>query len=150
MPILSWLLSEPIAVGESAPDFTLRDQEGRSVTLGDFRSRKNVVLVFYPGDDTSVCTKQLCEFRDDWQSAQAKDTLVFGVNPQSAESHRKFVEKYHYPFPLLVDAGKNVAAQYHAAGLIVRRTVYLIGKSGQIRFARRGKPSPAEVLKAAE
>jgi peroxiredoxin Q/BCP len=150
MPILSWLLSEPIAVGEYAPNFTLRDQEGRDVTLGDFRGRKNVVLVFYPGDDTSVCTKQLCEFRDDWQAAQAKDTLVFGLNPQSAESHRKFAEKYHYPFPLLVDAGKKVAAQYHAGGLIVKRTVYLVGKSGRIRFARRGKPAPEEVLKAAE
>lgn len=150
MPILSWLLSEPIAVGEYAPDFTLRDQEGGSVTLGDFRGRKNVILVFYPGDDTSVCRKQLCEFRDEWQAAQAKETLVFGVNPQSAESHRKFIEKYHYPFPLLVDAGRKVAAQYHAGGLVVRRTVYLIGKSGRVRFARRGKPSPDEVLRTAE
>ena len=102
MPILSWLLWEPIAVGESAPDFTVEDQEGRTVALADFRGRKNVVLVFYPGDDTSICTKQLCEFRDHWQAAQAKDTLVFGVNPQSAESHRKFAEKHHYPFPLLI------------------------------------------------
>jgi peroxiredoxin Q/BCP len=150
MPILSWLLSEPVAVGELAPDFTLRDHEGRTVTLSDFRGRKNVVLVFYPGDDTSVCTKQLCEFRDGWQAAQAKDTLIFGVNPQSAESHRKFLDKYHYPFPLLVDTGKKVAASYHAAGLIVKRTVYLVGKSGRIQFARRGKPAPAEVLRAAE
>ena len=150
MPILSWLLSEPKAVGESAPDFTLEDQEGRSVALANFRGRKNVVLVFYPGDDTSICTKQLCEFRDDWQAAQAKDTLVFGVNPQSAESHRKFAEKYHYPFPLLVDTGKKVSAQYNAAGLVVKRTVYLIGKSGRIRFARRGKPAPDEVLNTAE
>jgi len=150
MPILSWLLSEPIAVGESAPDFTVEDQEGRTVALADFRGRKNVVLVFYPGDDTSICTKQLCEFRDHWQAAQAKDTLVFGVNPQSAESHRKFAEKYHYPFPLLIDTGKKVAAQYNAGGLVVKRTVYLIGKSGRIRFARRGKPAPHEVLNTAE
>lgn len=150
MPILSWLLSEPLAVGESAPDFILEDQDGRSVALADFRGRKNVILVFYPGDDTSICTKQLCEFRDHWQAAQAKDTLVFGVNPQSAESHRKFAEKYHYPFPLLVDTGKKVSAQYHAGGLVVKRTVYLIGKSGRIRFARRGKPAPDEVLNTAE
>jgi peroxiredoxin Q/BCP len=144
------LLSEPVAVGEFAPDFILEDQDGRSVALADFRGRKNVVLVFYPGDDTSICTKQLCEFRDHWQAAQAKDTLIFGVNPQSAASHRKFAEKYHYPFPLLVDTGKKVAAQYHAAGLVVKRTVYLIGKSGRIRFARRGKPNPNEVLDTAE
>jgi peroxiredoxin Q/BCP len=72
------------------------------------------------------------------------------VNPQNAESHRKFAEKHHYPFPLLIDTGKKVAAQYNAGGLVVKRTVYLIGKSGRVRFARRGKPAPVEVLNTAE
>jgi len=74
---------------------------------------------------------------------------VLGINPQTAESHRKFVAKQHYPFPLLVDKGQKVAGDYHASGLVVRRTVYLIGKDGRIRFAQRGKPKPEAVLMAA-
>ena len=149
MPILSWLFSQPLAVGSPAPQFTLPDQNGRPVSLGDFEGHKNVLLVFYPGDDTSVCTKQLCELRDHWATVQSKDTAVLGINPQSAESHRKFIAKQQYPFPLLVDEGQKVARDYHAAGLIVRRTVYLIGKDGRIRFAQRGKPNPEAVLTAA-
>jgi peroxiredoxin Q/BCP len=71
---------------------------------------------------------------------------VFGVNPQSARSHVKFRGKFHFPFPLLVDQGQKVAALYHANGPIVKRTVYRIGPDGVIRFARRGMPSPEEVL----
>jgi thioredoxin-dependent peroxiredoxin len=150
MPILSWLFSQPLTVGSTAPDFSLPDQNGRQVSLRDFLGRSNVVLVFYPGDDTSVCTKQLCELRDDWSTVQSKDTVVLGINPQNAESHRRFVAKHQFPFPLLVDEGKTVAGSYHAAGLIVKRTVYLIGKDGRIRFAERGKPKPQAVLAAAE
>jgi thioredoxin-dependent peroxiredoxin len=72
---------------------------------------------------------------------------VFGVNPQSAASHENFREKYHFPFPLLVDRGQKVASLYHANGLIVKRTVYRIGPDGIIRFARRGMPDPREVLR---
>ena len=150
MPILSWLFSAPLPPGEPAPDFSSEDQSGKPVRLSEFRGTKNVVLIFYPGDDTAVCTKQLCEFRDEWEHALRRDTLVFGVNPQSAEKHAQFAAKHHYPFPLLVDSGQRVAALYHASGLVVKRTVYLIGKSGKIRFSRRGKPSPREVLQAAE
>ena len=149
MPILSWLFSQPLAVGSPAPQFTLPDQNGRPVSLRDFQGQKNVLLVFYPGDDTSICTKQLCELRDDWSTVQSKDTVVLGINPQSAESHQKFIAKQHYPFPLLVDKGQKVAGDYHASGLIVRRTVYLIGKDGRIQFAQRGKPKPESVLMAA-
>jgi thioredoxin-dependent peroxiredoxin len=75
---------------------------------------------------------------------------VFGVNPASAGSHLKFQEKFHFPFPLLVDSGQKVADAYHAGGLFVKRTVYLIGSDGVIRYAKRGKPDPAEVLAAAQ
>lgn len=118
------------------------------VALRDLRGR-NVVLVFYPGDDTTVCRSQLCEFRDRWAQAAGKNTLVFGVNPQDAASHRRFREKSKLPFPLLVDRGQKVGELYRTRGLIVRRTVYLIGPDGIIRFARRGKPSSEEVLAAA-
>jgi peroxiredoxin Q/BCP len=150
MPILSWLFERPLSIGEPAPDFTLEDQDGKRTRLSEFRGRNNVVLVFYPGDDTSVCTKQLCEFRDSWSDSMSKSCLVLGVNPQNAESHRKFITKQSYPFSLLVDTDQQVAKQYHASGLMVRRTVYLIGKDGTIRFAKRGKPAPADVLEAAQ
>ncbi len=74
---------------------------------------------------------------------------VFGVNPQSAEKHAKFRAKYHFPFPLLVDQGQKVGRLYHANGPIVKRTVYLVGPDGTIRFARRGYPDAQEVLASA-
>ena len=146
--MLDWLFSDPLPTGSQAPDFTLAQQDGEPVTLSKLRGA-NVVLVFYPGDDTPVCRAQLCEFRDQWQQARESHVQVFGINPASAASHSKFREKHHFPFPLLVDAGQRVASLYHANGLLVKRTVYLIGPDGVIRYARRGKPNPAEVLAAA-
>ncbi len=146
--MLDWLFSDPLPAGSPAPDFTLHKQDGGTVSLSKLRGQ-NVVLVFYPGDDTPVCRKQLCEFRDQWAEARKHNTQVFGVNPAGAGSHSKFQEKYHLPFPLLVDAGQKVAALYHANGLFVKRTVYLIGPDGVVRYAKRGKPDPSEVFAAA-
>jgi peroxiredoxin Q/BCP len=146
--MFSWLFSDPLPVGAAAPDFTLPDDAGQSVTLSKLRG-KSVVLVFYPGDDTPGCIKQLCQFRDDWGEALARGADVFGVNPNSAMKHGKFRQKFHFPFPLLVDSGQKVAALYHCNGLFVKRTVYVIGPDGKIRFAKRGMPAPAEVLAAA-
>ncbi len=147
--MFGWLFSDPLATGAKAPDFTLPRQDGQPVSLSKLRG-KNVVLVFYPGDDTPTCRKQLCEFRDQWSEARKRNTQVFGVNPASAQSHAKFQDKYHLPFPLLVDDGQKVASLYHANGLFVKRTVYLIGPDGIVRYGKRGKPEPAEVLAAAK
>ena len=87
--MLSWLWSDPLPAGTKAPAFSLSDDSGRVVHLAELRGR-NVVLVFYPGDDTPGCTKQLCQFRDDWNEAQARGVTVFGVNPQSAQKHVEF------------------------------------------------------------
>jgi len=146
--MLSWLFSNPLPVGAAAADFSVPDDTGQTVTLSALRG-KNVVLVFYPGDDTPTCTKQLCEFRDLGDDALARGVEVFGVNPRNARKHAKFRRKFGFPFPLLVDSGQKVARQYHANGLVVKRTVYLIGPDGAILFARRGKPNPSEVLAAA-
>jgi peroxiredoxin Q/BCP len=143
--LLEWLFSDPLPVGTPAPDFSLPDQDGKIVSLAALRGH-NVVLVFYPGDDTPGCTKQLCQFRDQWAGAQQKNTLVFGVNPQNAKSHAKFIGKFRLPFPLLVDQGQQMGVLYKTKGLIVKRTVYLIGPDGIIRFAKRGMPSAEEVL----
>ena len=147
--MLSWLFSDPLAVGSPAPEFSAADDSGKAVTLAKLRG-KFVVLVFYPGDDTPGCTKQLCDFRDNWSAAKALGVKVFGVNPQNAAKHTKFREKFKLPFPLLIDEGQRIAQAYHAHGLIVKRTVYLIGRDGTILFAKRGMPPPSEVLAAAK
>ncbi len=141
------LFASLLALGAPAPDFTLRDDSGAAVHLADLRGRP-VVLVFYPMDETPVCRKQLCEFRDHWEEFQRRGVAVLGVNPGSAASHTKFRKNQGFPFPLLVDEGKKVAQLYNASGLIIRRTVYGIGKDGRIVFAERGKPDPTRVLAA--
>jgi peroxiredoxin Q/BCP len=147
--VLPFFEGPPLPPGTLAPDFTLRDQDGKAVTLSKLRG-KNVVLVFYPRDETPVCRKQLCEFRDAQPLTSGSDTLVFGVNPGDGKSHAAFRSRYRLPFPLLVDEGSAVAAVYKAKGLLwTVRTVYLIGKDGRIRYAKRGKPLPGEVLAAA-
>lgn len=141
------LFSKPLPPGTAAPDFSLPDGEGRMVTLSALRGR-SVVLVFYPGDSTPGCTRQLCEFRDTWSEARTRGIEVFGINPQGAASHQRFRERHSLPFPLLVDRGRKVAGLYNANGIIVRRTVYSIAPDGTVRFSRRGMPAPGEVLEA--
>ena len=116
---MSWFSSDPLAVGTQAPDFSLSDESGRVITLSALKG-KNVVLVFYPGDDTPGCTRQLCEFRDRWDTLSERGIEVFGVNPQTAAAHARFRAKFQFPFPLLVDKGRQVAKLYQANGLIVK------------------------------
>lgn len=138
-----------LSVGTQAPDFTLADQDGNLVRLADFRGKKNVVLIFYPGDETPGCTKQLCAARDDYAAYQAAEAVVFGVNPQSPQSHKDFIAKNNYPFPLLVDQDMQVAALYRCKGDQKNvRTVYGIDKNGTIVFAQPGMPETAEILKS--
>lgn len=143
----------PLAVGDRAPTFTLKTQDGKIVSLADFKGKKNVVLIFYPGDMTPGCTMQLCAVRDDWSKFAQRDTVVFGVNHADAASHKSFTKKYTLPFPLLVDEGKRVSAKYEAIrsffkAKIIRRTVVVIAKDGTIAYLRRGMPKNAEILKA--
>jgi peroxiredoxin Q/BCP len=147
--MLDWFFSKPLAVGAAAPDFSIPDQDGNQVSLAALRGR-NAVLVFYPGDNTPGCTKQLCDFRDSWAGVAQRNAVVFGVNPAGATRHGKFRQRYNFPFPLLVDQDQRVARLYNAyTPIAVKRTVYLIGPDGVIRFARRGMPAPSEVLAAA-
>ena len=146
--MLGWL-KKPLPVGSPAPPFIAPDEEGTVFVL-NLNRNKNVVMVFYPGDDTPVCTRQLCELRDNWDRVKAKGGYVVGINPASASKHADFRGKHQYPFPLLVDTGKRIARMYNCAGLIVRRTVYVVGKDGTIKFAKRGKPSVDEILAVME
>lgn len=147
--MLDWLLADPLPPGAPAPDFALTDENDRTVSLSQLRG-KIFVLVFYPGDDTPVCTTQLCEIRDDWSHFQKLGVRVFGVNGSGADSHGKFVAKHRLPFPLLVDKGWSMCRAYRCGWGIIRRTVYVIGPDGRIVYAKRGKPPAAEILAAVE
>lgn len=134
-------------MGSSAPDFEAVDDSGLPVRLSDLRGQP-VLLVFYPGDDTPGCRKQLCDIRDSWEQFELKDVRVFGVNPRGAASHQRFVGKYGFPFPILVDKGQRIARLYKANGLVVKRTVVLIDAAGTVVFSERGMPSPEKILHA--
>jgi thioredoxin-dependent peroxiredoxin len=128
--------SHGIKVGDRAPDFTLPDQHGHPVRLSDFRGRKAVVLYFYPKDDTPGCTKEACAFRDQYQDFTDAGAEVIGVSSDSADSHAKFVGKYHLPFTLVADRGGTVRKQYGVPatfGLLPGRVTYVIDREGVVR-----------------
>ncbi|MBK9168527.1 MAG: peroxiredoxin [Bryobacterales bacterium] len=147
--MISRLYGPPLSSGAPAPGFTLADDSGRTWSLDNLRGRW-VILVFYPGDSTPICTRQLCSLRDDWEEFADLGVQVFGVNPRGKESHARFREKHRFPFPLLIDAGARLAGAYRAGGWLVVRTVYIIGPDGIIRWARRGVPTTGEMLAVIE
>ena len=146
-----------LEAGEKAPKFSLPSDDGRTLSLDDFKGRK-VVLYFYPKDDTSGCTAQACEFRDSWKSVQASGAVVLGVSPDGVASHDKFKNKYQLPFPLLADEDHTVAEAYGAWGEKsmygrkyhgILRTTFVIGADGRIeKVFQKVKPKghAAEVL----
>jgi len=127
--------------GDAAPDFTLRDAGGQKVSLSDFRGR-DVILYFYPKDDTPGCTKEACGFRDAWSDLQKRGVVVLGVSGDDAASHQRFASKYRLPFTLLSDPDHTVMRQYGAYGEktlygkktigVIRSTVW-IGQDGRVR-----------------
>jgi peroxiredoxin Q/BCP len=127
-----------VGVGEKAPAFSLPATGGSTVSLSDFGG-KAVVLVFYPGDDTPVCTKQLNSYSRDLDEFEALDAQVLGISAQSVDSHEMFAGKLGLKFPLLADTDKAVAAQYGTLGPLgfPRRSVFIIDKHGVIRYAHR-------------
>jgi peroxiredoxin Q/BCP len=144
--------SNLIPVGQQAPDFTAPLSDGATLTLSSLRGLQRVVLVFYPGDNTPVCTAQLCALRDHWVHFQAQDTLVYGVNPAGVAGHARFAANHGFPFPLIADLGAQIAAAYGCRLIfgLVKRTVYVVDRLGRIAYAQRGNPAPAEVLQALE
>jgi len=130
-----------IKEGKAAPAFTLKDAHGKDVSLEDFGG-KNVILYFYPKDDTPGCTKEACGFRDSWKEIGKLNAVVLGVSADDGESHQKFVAKYKLPFPLLSDPDRKVMKAYGAYGEkmlygkktvgVIRSTVW-IGPDGKVR-----------------
>ena len=127
-----------VGTGDKAPAFELAATGGSTVSLADFAGRP-VVLVFYPGDDTPVCTKQLNSYSRDLDEFEALDAQVLGISAQSVESHEMFAGKQGLKFPLLADTDKAVAALYGTLGPLgfPRRSIFIVDKHGVIRYAHR-------------
>jgi thioredoxin-dependent peroxiredoxin len=149
-----------IKVGKAAPQFKLPDQTGAEVSLADFRGR-DVVVYFYPRDDTPGCTKEACGFRDAWQELQQRGVVVLGISPDKPASHERFRAKYRLPFTLLADEEKRTLAAYGAWGEkvlygkktigVIRSTVW-VGPDGKVKRhwpkVANAEAHPDEVLEA--
>ncbi len=149
----------PIEEGRVAPAFTLKDAKGNKVSLKDLRG-KDVIVYFYPRDDTPGCTKEACGFRDLWKDIK-KRAVVIGISPDSDESHKKFASKYKLPFTLISDPDKKVMTKYEAFGEkmmygkktvgVIRSTVW-IGPDGKVvkhwRKVPKAADHPQKVLEA--
>jgi len=127
-----------LGVGDQAPDFTLPGTGDRDYSLAEFRGQP-VVLVFYPGDDTPVCTKQLNTYNDDLEQFSDMNAQVIGISAQDVGSHDAFSGKHGFDFPLLADADKAVAGLYGTLGPIgfPRRSVFILDGDGVVRYAHR-------------
>jgi len=127
-----------LGVGDAAPDFTLPGTGDRDYSLADYRGQP-VVLVFYPGDDTPVCTKQLNNYNDDLEQFSEMNAQVLGVSAQDVKSHDTFAGKHGFDFPLLADTEKSVAGLYGTLGPIgfPRRSVFILDADGIVRYAHR-------------
>jgi peroxiredoxin Q/BCP len=123
-----------LSVGDRAPRFVLENDRGEPFSLADQTGRR-LLLVFYPGDDTPVCTRQLCDYRDGIEAFADLGVDVVGISNDGAESHRRFREKYALPFTLLTDPRLEVAASYDSKGVLgMKRSVFLVDEQGVIRY----------------
>ncbi len=129
--------------GQPAPPFTLPDQDGTPVSLGDFAG-STVVVYFYPADDTPGCTKEACQFNDNLQAFSRSGVTVVGISPDGAEKHRRFRDKYGLQFPLLTDADRSIMTAYGAYGektlygkktVGVIRSTFIVAPNGTIQRA---------------
>ncbi len=148
---------DKVQVGKGAPDFTLPDENGKSIKLSGFRGKK-VILYFYPKDDTPGCTTQACGFRDSYEEIQEKNAVVIGVSPDDAKSHQKFRTKYNLPIVLLCDTDHAVAEKYGVWGkksfmgkeyMGIIRSHFVIDEQGKVVDAQvdvKAKDSPAIAL----
>lgn len=124
-------------VGDRAPEFTLPSTRG-TVQLSSLLAKGPVLLVFYPGDDTPVCTKQLCDYRDNLAVFEKLGVQVVALNPQSEDSHGRFAQKHRLPFPVAADADGAVTRAYGARGLfgMTKRALVLVGRDGRIAWRK--------------
>ena len=139
--IMAKTIELKLKAGDVAPEFSVATSGGGKISLADYHG-KNVILYFYPKDDTPGCTKEACAFRDHFSDFKKKGAVVFGVSPDSVKSHDKFVEKFKLPFTLLADENKKIVEAYGVWGeksfmgrkyLGTNRVTFLIGPNGRIK-----------------
>ena len=141
-----------VKVGDIAPDFTLPSQMGDNVTLSEYFDKKNIVLYFYPKDETRGCTREACEFRDQYDVFTELGAEVIGVSAQSVESHKSFAAHHGLPFILLSDEKNEVRKLYGAAstmGVIPGRVTYIIDKKGMVRHVFSSQFQPTKHIEEA-
>lgn len=138
---------EAIKVGDKAPDFELERQDGGFFRLYETLRTKNVVLYFYPKDSTPGCTKQACEFRDQYEVFEEQGAEVVGISSDSVESHQRFEQVYKLPFTLLSDKGGQIRKMFgvpRKLGLLPGRVTYIIDKEGAVRYIFNSMTKPLE------
>lgn len=136
-----------LVIQDKAPDFELPDQSGKVIRLSDILQQHNVVLYFYPKDDTPGCTKEACFFRDQYEEFRDAGAEVIGISSDSASSHASFAQKHNLPFLLLADEGGKVRKQFKVPrmlGLIPGRVTFVIDRQGTIRYAFNSMTKPFE------
>ena len=145
--------SMKVNVGDQAPDFTLPSQTGEDVSLSQFRGKKNVVLYFYPKDESPGCTREACTFRDSFELFTDLGAVVIGVSADSVESHKAFSERYNLPFTLLSDGENKVRKLYGATsalGIIPGRVTFIIDKKGVVRHVFSSQLQPEKHIEEAK
>jgi peroxiredoxin Q/BCP len=129
---------EKIEAGSQVPLFTLPDQNGKEFSLSSVLGKKNLVIYFYPKDDSPGCTKEACSFRDQFEVFNEANAMIIGISGQSVESHKKFAEKYHLNFTLLSDEGDKIRKTFgvpvNMMGMIPGRVTYIVDKSGKVVY----------------
>ncbi|MBL7684591.1 MAG: peroxiredoxin [Deltaproteobacteria bacterium] len=120
--------------GSIAPDFSAKDEKGNLISLKDFIGKKQVILYFYPKDDTPGCTIEACNFRDHFRQYKSQNTQILGVSFDDSKSHQNFIDKYQLPYPLLVDADRKIAQAYGVEGdKYPSRDTIVIDQEGKIK-----------------
>jgi thioredoxin-dependent peroxiredoxin len=144
---------QKVQIGSVVPDFTLKDQNGRDFILKDVLGKKNLVIYFYPKDDTPGCTKEACAFRDLYDDFSQQDALIIGISTQSSESHRVFAQKYHLNFTLLSDINNMVRDLFGVPtdifGLLPGRVTYVVDKTGKVVYFFKSQFKPLQHVKEA-
>jgi peroxiredoxin Q/BCP len=141
-----------VKVGDKAPDFTLPSQMGDEVTLSEYIGKKNIVLYFYPKDETRGCTREACEFRDRYNVFTNLGAEVIGVSAQSVESHKSFATHHGLPFLLLSDEKSEIRKLYGVSatmGIIPGRVTFIIDKKGVVRHIFSSQFQPEKHIKEA-
>lgn len=141
-----------VKIGDTAPDFSLASQKDETVTLSKFRGKKNVVLYFYPKDETPGCTREACTFRDSYELFTDLGAEVIGVSADTVESHKAFADHHNLPFTLLSDMNNEVRKLYGAVstlGLLPGRVTFIIDKKGVVRHVFSSQLQPEKHVKEA-